>query len=181
MNTLKNKCRFWEIVVACAVVFGLLGVSGVEAHDPKNDFCHFEHNEWNLISLPESGIEGHLEMGHDDGFPGGETRQSGTRLDEECVELVVQCPCDFSVYGLQQVGIDGTGDETCFVSQDSTVVSVTDNGAGGLAQALPSGILRICYRTLPGITFDSHIDLSEVELDVCRNDLLTNAPPCAGN
>jgi hypothetical protein len=78
MNNLMNVRRVWGIVV-CGVVFGLVGIRGVEAHDPKKDFCHFKNNDWTLVSLSESAIEGHLEIGHDDGFPGGETSQSGTR------------------------------------------------------------------------------------------------------
>ncbi len=173
--------NLWDALLgtgAFAVVFTFASVSGVEATDHITDFCHFHNNGWNLVSLPEPAIERHLEN-HDDSFPGGQTSQSGTRLDEECVEVVVVCPCDFSVEGLEEVGIDGIGMETCLA--DSTVVSVTDNGTGGVAQALPSGNLRICNRALPGSTFESEIFLSEEELDVCRNDLLTNALPCAGN
>ena len=57
------------------------------------EICHFQpgNGTWKKLRVGENAATAHLQN-HDDAPPGGTTTQTGTELDEECVEEVV-CPC----------------------------------------------------------------------------------------
>lgn len=82
------------IMIACAIVLGVVSLGSVSAGNDKLDICHFqeENDSWKLLSLPQLAAAAHLEH-HDDALPGGTTPQTGTVLDADCEEVEITCPC----------------------------------------------------------------------------------------
>jgi hypothetical protein len=91
-----SKSRVWSGIVVCAAVLGLTRVGPVHAKE-NVEICHFQPGKgsWKLLSVGQSAVDAHLRN-HDDALPGGTTSQTGTRLNADCVEVTVTCPCDYS-------------------------------------------------------------------------------------
>ena len=171
------------IVVVSAVVLGFASINRVSAKGPLVEICHYteEIDSWFLIEVAEPAVDAHFRK-HDDAFPGEETSQSATQLSDECVEVVgVSCPCDFSVAGLEEIFIDGSGSEACNVGAP-TFIQAVSFAEGGVAHVgiLPGDIF--CARSLNYTTRIEEVHgLTIDEYNACYEDILTNAPPCAGN
>ena len=168
MRPRQSQCLIWTVLIAYAVLLGLLSARPVFAGG-KTDICHFQPGKgtWKLLSVGSPALDSHLEN-HDDALPGGTTTQTDTVLDEECV--VVTCPCE----GLENppaVWGDAFPTGECILANQGTLFALTNRvaNADGTLNVFSTGeCLLFRGPANPRVSRDG---LTDLEVAACEASL----------
>lgn len=163
-------------LTGCLMLLGALSPELGRAASAKVDVCHRAlSGSFNLITIAYQAVNAH--RAHGDALPGEDVPGApGLKFDATCAQVrASSCPCNFSLQGLAQVGIDGSGPMSCNRAStllDSTVINieqlialvaggtVTNSAAVGTAagspvcvrqNALPPGFTQEVFLTRPRI------------------------------
>jgi hypothetical protein len=173
--TVKQLVRT-VVLTASAVVVGLVSPGPSQAASPKVDVCHREGNgSFNLINIAYQAVQAH--RAHGDALP-GETvpGNPGYIFDDPYAQVARSaCPCDFSLQGLAEVGIDGNPEQfPCLVTFHSQ--TYIKQGPNGFQAAGVDPLGASCERRgTDGQDVEFIGNLTTDQLEACLANILADA------
>jgi hypothetical protein len=193
MQRLSAKSMLHTLLLTVsAVVVCLLHPALSNAASPKVDVCHREGNgSFHLTTVAYQAVQAHRN--HGDALPGEPVPGNpGAIFDDTCAQVAASvCPCDFSLTGLADVGIDGSIDEglKCYEGATREIPQLTSlytTNAPRLEASTGASFCQITQQLPQGgfIILEEVTSLTTPQIAACAADLrkasqqLGANPPC---